>query len=40
MAQDRYIAPDIDMATTMVCDGSLARILQSLPRLPAWLDTL
>ena len=35
MAQDRYIAPDIDTATAMVCDGSLARILQTLPGLPA-----
>ncbi|MBS1175611.1 MAG: hutH [Proteobacteria bacterium] len=40
MAQDRYLAPDIDTATTMVGDGSLARILQTLPLLPAWLDTL
>jgi len=40
MAQDRYLAPDIDTATTMVGDGSLARILQTLPQLPAWLDTL
>ncbi len=35
MAQDRYIAPDIDTATAMVCDGSLARILHTLPGLPA-----
>ena len=40
MAQDRYLAPDIDTATTMVGDGSLARILQTLPQLPAWFDTL
>jgi histidine ammonia-lyase len=40
MAQDRYLAPDIDTATTMVCDGSLARILQTLPTLPAWLENL
>ena len=40
MAQDRYLAPDIDSAATMVGDGSLARILQTLPQLPAWLDTL
>ncbi len=38
MAQDRYLAPDIDTATTMVGDGSLARILHSLPQLPAWLE--
>jgi len=35
MAQDRYIAPDIDAATAMVSDGSLARILHALPSLPA-----
>ena len=40
MAQDRYLAPDIDAATKMVGDGSLARILQTLPQLPALLDTL
>jgi histidine ammonia-lyase len=40
MAQDRYLAPDIDTATTMVGDGSLARILQTLPTLPAWLENL
>ncbi len=35
MAQDRYLAPDIEAATAMVSDGSLARILQTLPALPA-----
>jgi histidine ammonia-lyase len=35
MAQDRYIAPDIERATTLVTDGSLARILRTLPALPA-----
>ena len=35
MAQDRYLAPDIDTATAMVSDGSLARILRTLPGLPA-----
>jgi histidine ammonia-lyase len=35
MAQDRYMAPDIDAATGMVSDGSLARILHTLPGLPA-----
>ena len=37
MAQDRYIAPDIAAATTLVRDGSLARILRTLPALPALL---
>ena len=32
---DRYLAPDIECATALVRDGSLARILQSLPDLPA-----
>ena len=35
MMQDRYLAPDINAATAMVRDGSLARILRSLPELPA-----
>jgi histidine ammonia-lyase len=35
MAHDRYLAPDIDSATAMVSDGSLARILRTLPGLPA-----
>ncbi len=34
MAQDRYLAPDIDSATALVGDGSLARILQAVPGLP------
>jgi histidine ammonia-lyase len=34
MAHDRYLAPDIDAATALVSDGSLARILRSLPALP------
>jgi histidine ammonia-lyase len=34
MAQDRYLAPDIERATTLVRDGSLARILRGLPQLP------
>ena len=38
MMQDRYIAPDIDAASTLVRDGSLARILRSLPGLPTlWI---
>jgi histidine ammonia-lyase len=39
MARDRYLAPDIETATAMVGDGSLARILQTLPGLPALLPT-
>ncbi len=34
MGQDRYLAPDIEHATVMVRDGSLGRILRSLPGLP------
>ncbi|HEX3141502.1 MAG TPA: histidine ammonia-lyase, partial [Rhizobacter sp.] len=38
MAQDRYLAPDIERATALVTDGSLGRILRSLPALPAlWI---
>jgi histidine ammonia-lyase len=33
--QDRYLAPEIEAASAMVRDGSLARILQTLPDLPA-----
>ncbi len=40
MAQDRYLAPDIEHATELVRDGSLARILRSLPNLPVlWTPT-
>jgi histidine ammonia-lyase len=35
MAQDRYLAPDIEAATRLVRDGSLSRILHSLAGLPA-----
>jgi len=35
MMQDRYLAPDIERATALVTDGSLARILRTLPSLPA-----
>ncbi len=35
MAQDRYLAPDVENATRLVLDGSLAHILHGLPRLPA-----
>ena len=34
MAQDRFLAPDIEHATTLVRDGSLATILHQLPGLP------
>ena len=34
MHHDRYIAPDIAQATRLVSDGSLARILRTLPDLP------
>jgi histidine ammonia-lyase len=34
MMQDRYLAPDIEAAGALVADGSLARILRTLPDLP------
>jgi len=34
LARDRYLAPDIEAATRLVADGSLARVLRSLPGLP------
>ena len=34
MAQDRYMAPDIERATELVKSGALARILHTLPQLP------
>jgi histidine ammonia-lyase len=38
MGQDRFLAPDIEAATGLVTDGSLARILRTLPGLPAlWI---
>ncbi len=40
MPSDRYLAPDIERATRLVTDGSLARTLRSLPALPAlWIPT-
>ena len=37
---DRYLAPDIEHATTLVRDGSLTRILRTLPGLPAlWIPS-
>jgi histidine ammonia-lyase len=35
MPTDRYLAPDIEHATALVHDGSLARVLRTLPGLPA-----
>jgi histidine ammonia-lyase len=38
MMQDRYIAPDIEAATALVRDGTLSRILHTLPGLPTlWI---
>jgi histidine ammonia-lyase len=34
MPTDRYLAPDIEQATGLVRDGSLARVLRTLPKLP------
>ena len=34
MAQDRYMAPDIERASQLVTTGALARILRTLPQLP------
>ena len=40
MKQDRYLAPDIEHASQLVRDGSLARILRTLPGLPTlWIPT-
>jgi histidine ammonia-lyase len=40
MPTDRYLAPDIERATALVLDGSLARILRRLPSLPTlWIPT-
>jgi histidine ammonia-lyase len=38
MMHDRFIAPDIEAAHAAVVDGSLARILRTLPGLPTlWI---
>jgi histidine ammonia-lyase len=34
MAQDRFLAPDIEASSRLVRDGSLARVLHTLPDLP------
>jgi histidine ammonia-lyase len=40
VAEDRYLAPDIDRATALVTDGSLSRIFRRLPQLPElWLTS-
>ena len=40
MAQDRFLAPDIEQATSLVRNGSLSRILRTLPDLPKlWIAT-
>ncbi len=40
MMEDRYLAPDIERATTLVTDGSLSRVFRTLPGLPAlWTPT-
>lgn len=36
MMTDRYLAPDMEHATAMVLDGSVASHLRLLPSLPAW----
>jgi histidine ammonia-lyase len=36
---DRYLAPDIDRAASLVTDGSLSRVCRRLPELPdLWVD--
>ena len=35
VAQDRYLAPDIERATALVTDGALSRVFRTLPGLPA-----
>jgi len=40
MPQDRYLAPDIEAATALVANGSLARIVRELEGLPAlWVPS-
>ena len=40
LMEDRYLAPDIERATALVTDGSLARVLRTLPALPVlWIPT-
>jgi histidine ammonia-lyase len=38
MAEDRFIAPDIEAATALVRGGSLSTLFRALPALPAlWI---
>ena len=38
MAQDRFLAPDMEHATGLVRNGSLSRIFRTLPDLPTlWI---
>jgi histidine ammonia-lyase len=38
MPTDRYLAPDIERATSLVVDGTLSRVFRTLPGLPAlWI---
>jgi histidine ammonia-lyase len=38
MTQDRFLAPEIEASTVLVRDGALARVLHTLPGLPAlWI---
>ena len=39
MAQDRFLAPDIEHATAMVRNGALSKIFRALPGLPALWTT-
>jgi histidine ammonia-lyase len=40
MMQDRFLAPDIEHATTLVRNGALSRIFRTLPDLPnLWIPT-
>jgi histidine ammonia-lyase len=40
MAQDRFLAPDIEHATTLVRNGALSRIFRTLPGLPTlWIPS-
>ena len=40
MAQDRFLARDIEHATSLVRNGSLSRIFRTLPGLPIlWIQT-
>jgi histidine ammonia-lyase len=40
LERDRYLAPDIEHATTLVTQGALSRVFRSLPGLPAlWITS-